>query len=196
VLITGFFAVRGAFGGRALRRSFDLPLFLMGTAFLLLETRGVTNLSLLFGSTWIVNTAVFSGVLILALIANLFVLARPPRSPLPWFVPLGLSVLFLHVFRVEALNELPLLERGLIGGLLTGLPIGLAGIIVSSLLARSADAAASLGSNLLGALLGGCLEYLSMATGLKALLILALILYAGAAWLVRRESGAVRTKIA
>jgi len=38
---------------------FDWPLFLMGAAFLLIETRGVTSLSLLFGSTWLVNSAVW-----------------------------------------------------------------------------------------------------------------------------------------
>jgi hypothetical protein len=60
------------------------------------------------------------------------------------------------------------------------LPIGFAGVIVSMLLARSAHPSAALGSNLLGAVLGGCLEYLSMWTGLRALAALAFLLYLGA----------------
>ena len=43
------------------RGRFDTQMFLLGAAFLLLETRAVTQLSLLFGSTWIVNTSVFGG---------------------------------------------------------------------------------------------------------------------------------------
>jgi hypothetical protein len=48
---------------------------------------------------------------------------------------------------------------------------------VSILISRSANPTASLGSNLLGAVLGGCLEYLSMCLGLGALALMALIFY-------------------
>jgi len=58
------------FGKRLYGSGFDPVLFLMGAAFLLIETRGVTDLSLLFGSTWIVNSSVFAGVLVMALAAS------------------------------------------------------------------------------------------------------------------------------
>ena len=48
-------------------------MFLLGAAFLLLETRAVTQLSLLFGSTWIVNTSVFGGILAMVLAVLLVV---------------------------------------------------------------------------------------------------------------------------
>ena len=41
---------------------------------MLLETRAVVQMALLFGSTWLVSSAVFFTVLILILLANLYVL--------------------------------------------------------------------------------------------------------------------------
>ena len=68
--------------------------------------------------------------------------------------------------------------------------LGFAGVIVSTQLARSPSPAAALGSNLLGSVLGGCLEYLSMLTGLRFLALLALALYLGAfGLLLRRPRG-------
>lgn len=166
---------------------FDWALFLMGAAFLLIETRGVTSLSLLFGSTWIVNSAVFGGILIMVLLANLAVQQWSWRNPLPWFAALFGSVLLLWWLPVEQLSMLPLPVRGMVGGLLTGLPVGLAGVIVPMLLARSAQPVAALGANLLGAVLGGCLEYFSMFGGLKSIALMALVLYLTAFLVIRRK---------
>ena len=44
-------------------------LFFMGAAFLLLETRSITTFALLFGTTWLVNALVFTGVLLAVLAA-------------------------------------------------------------------------------------------------------------------------------
>ena len=156
---------------------FDPVLFFMGAAFLLIETRGVTSLSLLFGSTWIVNSAVFTGILTMVLMANLFVERLGLKRALPWFVLLLLCMVPLWALNHAALNYCPLLIRGLLGGLINALPIGIAGIIVSILISRSANPTASLGSNLIGSVFGGCLEYLSMCLGLKALALMALIFY-------------------
>lgn len=48
---------------------------------------------------------------------------------------------------------------------------------LSSLLKRSKDSAEALGSNLIGAVLGGVLEYSSMVLGLKAMALVALCFY-------------------
>src|SRR5436305_1131842 len=51
-------------------------MFFLGAAFMLLETKAVVQMALLFGSTWIVNSAVFfTALLILA--ANLYVIKVP-----------------------------------------------------------------------------------------------------------------------
>jgi hypothetical protein len=187
VMLITLLVARPVFGvGRAGVR-FDWPLFLMGAAFLLIETRGVTSLSLLFGSTWIVNSAVFGGILTMVLLANLAVQRWAWSNPTPWFVALFGTVLLLWWLPVEWLNDLPILSRGLVGGLLTGLPIGLAGVIVPMLLARSPNPAAALGANLVGAVLGGCFEYLSMYAGLKSVALMALVLYLVAFMIIRRR---------
>jgi SAM-dependent methyltransferase len=166
-----------AFGWNSLGKDFDLVLFLMGAAFLLIETRGVTSLSLLFGSTWVVNSAVFGGILVMALLANEAVERLRPTLRWPWFAALLAAVLLTWAVPPSVLMGMPLMSRGLLGGLLNALPVGFAGVIVSMLLVRSPDPSASLGSNLLGSVVGGCLEYLSMVIGLRALVLLALALY-------------------
>ena len=50
--------------------------FLLGAAFLLLEFQNISKASLLFGSTWLVNSFIISAILILILIANV-VAANP-----------------------------------------------------------------------------------------------------------------------
>lgn len=173
-------ATPAAFGRRALVRDFDLGLFLMGASFLLIEARGVTTLSLLFGSTWLVNSAIFAGVLVMVLLSNLAVLRWRLVRAGPWFVGLLAAVVLVWAVDYASLNALPLWARGTLGGLINALPVGFAGIIVSIRLARSHNATAALGSNLLGSVLGGCLEYLSMAVGLRALVLLALAFYLAA----------------
>lgn len=193
VLLSGIAAVRIAYGKDVTGGGFDPPLFFMGAAFLLLETRGVTSLSLLFGSTWVVNSVVFAGILTTVLLANFAVVRLGLKDERPWFIPLLLSLLVLWAMPVGALNALPTLARGVLGGLLVGIPIGFAGVIVSARLQKTAKPAASLGSNLLGAVVGGCLEYMSMWTGLRVLVLVAGLLYAlaMASILLRGNSGLV-----
>jgi hypothetical protein len=188
ILAIAMLGTRLVFGREAFGARFDPVMFLMGAAFLLIETRGVTTLSLLFGSTWLVNAAIFAGVLVMVLLANVFVQRVAPARFEPFFVLLFGSVLLLWALDRSLLNQLPLLTRGLIGGLVNGLPIGFAGVIVSMLLARSSNPTAALGSNLLGSVVGGCLEYLSMVLGLRMLALLALALYLGAFLAFRRGS--------
>jgi hypothetical protein len=166
----------------------------MGAAFLLIETRGVTSLSLLFGSTWVVNSAVFGGILVMVLAANFAVRRRQWSDPTPWFIALFAATLLLYFLPLDWLNTLPLPVRAGLGGLLTGLPVGLAGVIVPMLLARAAEPAAALGANLLGAVLGGCLEYFSMYGGLGATALLALVLYLLAFLILRREGAVAENK--
>ena len=55
-------------------------MFFLGAAFMLLETKAVVQLALLFGSTWLVNSLVFFTALILILLANLYVLKAAPTG--------------------------------------------------------------------------------------------------------------------
>jgi len=191
--VSGVIAIRRAYGAAAteggVRIPFDWPMFFMGAGFMLLETRMVTALSLLFGSTWIVNAFVFGGVLLMVLLANFWVSRRPLQPISRWFIPLLASVLLTTVIiRAGALAGLPMGLRGALGGVLFALPIGFAGVIVATLLARSPSAALSLGANLMGAVLGGILEYSSMFFGLTFVGALSLACYV-AAWVALRRRG-------
>src|SRR5713226_6738729 len=70
----------------SLRRP-NLHFFFLGAGFMLLETRSVTQMALLFGSTWSVNAIVFASILLTILVANGLVLAGcSPRSQLSFAV--------------------------------------------------------------------------------------------------------------
>jgi hypothetical protein len=191
---TAGYSVRRVFGATLFSRGrFDSQMFLLGAAFLLLETRAVTQLSLLFGSTWIVNTSVFGGVLVMVLAANA-VAARTGRYRRElWYAMLALSLIALWVLPLNPLFEFDLTSRAAIAGLAVAVPIFFAGIIFSSELRSRSDAAAALGSNLCGAVVGGLLENLSMLTGLKAVVMLALVFYLTSMLVaVRRAASAVQ----
>lgn len=191
ILVTSLVAVRQTFGADLLTsRRFDPVLFLMGAAFLLLETRMVTELGLLFGSTWIVNASVFAGVLVMVLLANGYVIRRAPSRIQLWYVPLVISLLAVWWLGAGTLNQFSLLTRGILGGLLFALPVFFAGVIVSTLLKRARDVPGALGSNILGSVVGGCLEYLSMYAGLRKMTLLAIALYLTAYVILARQTTA------
>ena len=55
------------------RRGFSPHFFVLGIAFLLLETRSLVTFSLLFGTTWSVNALVFFAILVSVLGAVFFI---------------------------------------------------------------------------------------------------------------------------
>jgi hypothetical protein len=174
---TTFIASYFTFGKGSFIKNFDFPIFLMGAAFLLIETRGITSLSLLMGSTWVVNSSIFFTILLMAFLANQVVYRFKIHFTSIWFILLILSTLMLAFFDFSTLNQLPILQRGIIGGLINALPIFFSGIIVPIMLNRSTNPTISLGSNLLGAVIGGSAEYLSMYLGLQSLGFMAFAIY-------------------
>ena len=161
--------------GRAAR--IDWHMFFLGAAFLLVETKSLAELALLFGSTWIVNSAVFAGVLTMILLANLLV-ERFPAISVRWaYVFLVLALFVSYLFPVARLNTLELVPRAIVGSLISTLPFFFAAIIFANSFSRVALASVALGSNLLGAVVGGILEASSMAIGIKALNLVAVALY-------------------
>lgn len=161
--------------------------FFLGGGFLLLETKSVTTFSLLFGSTWIVNAVVFSSILGIALIANWIVMKKRLRDPKWFFSGLILSLAFLYFFPLAKLLEFNFLLKIIISGLLIALPILFSSFIFAILISRTKDVGISLGSNLLGAVMGGFFEYSSMIWGLNFLYIVALISYLIAAFFLIRN---------
>lgn len=177
----------GLVAGRGLARAFDAPMFSLGAGFLLLETKSVTQLALLFGSTWTVNVLVFASILAVVLLANWLVARGLARAPRPvfalLFVALGVGVLV----PVGRLAGMPPAAQWLAGGLVTAAPIALAALIFPRVLATRATPSRALGWNVLGAIAGGVAEYASMLWGIRALYALAALAYAAAFFTLRRE---------
>ena len=152
-------------------------MFFLGAGFMLIETKAVVHLALLFGSTWLVNSGVFFTVLLLILLGNLFVLARP-STPLKWHYT-GLLVFLV-------LNALIPLETFLGGGfiwriavpcLLVFLPILFAAVIFARTFKDTLDPDQAFGANIAGAVVGGLSECCSMLLGFRYLIFVAIGFY-------------------
>lgn len=191
VLIAGVYLVRRSVrrsGGLAPHR-LDWTMFFMGSAFLLVETKNLSQLSLLFGATWVTNAVVFSSIFVMAIAANLLV-ERRPMLRLPLLFPLLWAALLLSYFvPFSDLTQLSPLARGVIGGGVTALPVLFSSLIFAKMFQQTGDTATALGSNILGGLFGGALEALSIFFGIKAMALLAIAVYGAAAFSYRREAG-------
>jgi hypothetical protein len=153
-----------------------LHLFLLGAGFMLLETKGVTELSLLFGSTWIVNAVVIAAFLVMGLLANTFIMFRPVSRGIAYGALF--TILAAGMFIPYSLfGVLPPLEKVLGAAALAGLPVFFSGLIFSRSFRDVAHPAQGLGINLLGAVVGGALENLVMVGGTPVLGLLAFLLY-------------------
>jgi hypothetical protein len=144
-------------------------MFFMGAAFMLLEVRSMASLSLLFGSTWVVNAVTIAGVMLLILLANQIAL-KLKLSAINWLMP----VLFASIITGSFISAARLATLGSLTGQIAGAviylaPMGLAAIIFALLFRHSEDTPISLAFNLIGGLIGVYTEYLSMWLGVSAL---------------------------
>ena len=157
----------------------DAVFFFLGAGFLLIQTKGITELGLAFGNTWQVIGLVIAAMLGFAFLANLVVSALRLNHPLVPFVFLLLSLgLGWWVARTGGFPPTTAGRAGTLA-LLTG-PVFFSGIVFSTLLSRAPNISRALSANLFGALVGGLLEYNAMLFGFGFLYLLALGLYAGA----------------
>lgn len=159
-------------------RRIRFPYFFLGAAFFLLETSNVVSLSLLYGSTWTVNLLVFSGILILVLLGNLtssFV--KKIRLNLV-FPLLFLSVTVAYFMPVSMLFSIESETiRNLIAIIIFLGPVYFSSIIFAALIRNEQNLFQAYGSNILGAVIGGACEYLSLLCGFKFLLGIVIVFY-------------------
>ncbi len=177
------------FGGpfRAMRGYGDL--FFMGAAFLLLETRSITTFALLFGTTWLVNALVFTGVLVAVLLA--IELTQRAKGPIPRpFIITALFSSLLVAFLIpnEMLLGLPVPLRLLFAVVIAFAPVFFANLLFTSRFKNAANPTAAFAANLFGAMIGGCLEYLSLILGYQWLLAVAAGLYLIAVLVGQRQA--------
>jgi SAM-dependent methyltransferase len=185
ILLASAVAVRGA-GAPFRSVASYLDLFFMGAAFLLLETMNVVRFALLFGTTWFVNALVFAGILCTVLLAveveRRLRIGRPGLLYSLLFVSIGVSL----VVPSSALLALPLSSRFVAAIALAFAPIFIANLVFAERFRNSGEPTAAFGANLVGAMFGGTLEYVSLVTGHRALLLICAALYA-LAWLLGRR---------
>jgi hypothetical protein len=167
--------------GTTIRR-FSPHFFALGVAFLLLSTRSLTSFSLLFGTTWLVNSLAFFGILASVLLA-IFVNARwPIKRPTPFYIALFVAIGVAFLLPPESLLLDPPILRYAVAAVVAFAPVFLANLVFSYSFRDTATADMSFASNLLGAMVGGALEYLALLTGYQALLLVVAGFYA-LAWL-------------
>lgn len=151
--------------------------FFLGAAFLLLEVQNISKASVVLGNTWQVNAVIVSGVLSMALLANLLSY-KFPRIPLrfAYLALIGIS-LALYFVDLAQFAFLPYAIKAVIVGSLTALPMLFSGIIFVRSFTNTTDKSEALGANLVGSLVGALLQSVTFITGIKALLLIVAGLY-------------------
>ncbi|MEY2503577.1 MAG: hypothetical protein QOI07_3914 [Verrucomicrobiota bacterium] len=193
ILLLSTFFVRRTIGfSDPIDRSY-LPFFFLGSGFMLVETKAITELGLHLGGTWVVIAAAIMLVLVMAFLANLIVTRTQLRLAGPAYAGLFLSLLVGYGFAVSHGQWTfgpPLMQLALSCVVLT-IPLFFAGIIFSSLIGEARiNISTAFAYNLMGALFGGVMEYNSMYFGFAFLYLLALGFY-GLAWAFSWKAAAV-----
>ena len=166
----------------------DFHFMFLGAGFLLLETKSVTEYALLVGSTWVTNSVVFTVILAAILVVNLAVARGWMRLSVPiLFGGLGMALVLQYVFPVSRWAGPGGAGTALLAGLYLGIPMLLASAIFATTFRVAVLGSAALASNLVGSVIGGVSEYSSLAVGLRALSLVALVMY-GFAFLSWRRS--------
>jgi spermidine synthase len=158
---------------------FDSPMFFFGVAFLLLETKAVTEMNLVWGATWITSAVVFGSVLAMVLAGTILMAWRP----LSWRVAtagLVVSLIVNFLIPVQALLATGFAARLAGSALFVGIPIFFASVCFALQFRGAEEAHRAFGWNLIGAVAGGLLEFTSMIVGLKLLSLVALASYLAA----------------
>jgi len=126
---------------------------------------------------------VIAAILVMAFLANLL-LIRAARLPVVLaygllLASLGLSLwLSYSHYAPGGAGQAAAWTTRLLRTAIITLPLFFAGLAFSTELRRSSSVAVALSSNLLGAMLGGCLEYNAMYFGYRSLYIVAMAVYA------------------
>ncbi|MFO0804196.1 MAG: hypothetical protein U0791_13875 [Gemmataceae bacterium] len=152
--------------------------FFLGAGFMLVETKAVVQMALLFGSTWMVNTVVFAAILVMSLAGTLFVAKFKPKRLEPYYIGLFLAAGLGIVIPLNTLLGMGEAAQISLSCLLVFAPIVFAGVIFTTTFARSSQPDRVFGANVAGALLGGIAENASVLLGFQYLLCVAIGFYA------------------
>lgn len=163
-----------------------LDLMLMGCAFLLLETKNIINFALLFGTTWLVNSLVFFGILLTIYLATLTTERLRGHHTTVLFILLLATLLLNWLIPPHWLLNFNAALRLTLAIALAFTPIYLANLLFAARFRKSENSGDAFAANLFGAILGGLLEYSSLLIGYQNLLIVVAVIYTLAVMLSRR----------
>jgi hypothetical protein len=173
----GLITLRAARVSATPLRRFSPHFFVLGSAFMLLETRSLVTFSLLFGTTWFVNALVFFAVLASVLLAILVnARLRLPRPTL-LYAGLFLSIGLAYLLPPQTLLIDPPAVRYALAAAIAFAPVFLANLVFTFSFRDTKTADMAFASNLLGAMVGAVLEYASLVVGYRALLLVVAGLY-------------------
>lgn len=170
-------------------------LFFMGVAFMLLETKSVVQFALLFGTTWLVNSLVFLGVLLSVLVAVAVSRRVTFRRPARLYAVMMVALAVAYVVPGSALLDLPVVARFVVAVTLAFFPIFTANLVFTQRFKDTSHSTIAFGANLLGAMVGGLLEYAALVTGHRNLLVLVALAYGLAFFTGRRNLAAVEERV-
>lgn len=160
--------------------NFSAACFFLGAGFMLVETKGITEIAKIYGSTWMVVSIVIAAVLLMSFIANIIVMKNFKISSSLTYTLLLASLMFGYYLFTRGQSYIsPNLNKVIMPIVLT-LPIIFSGIAFSKELLKLQSVSQALSSNILGAMVGGFLEYNSMYFGFSSLYIFAGVIYLSA----------------
>ena len=162
--------------------------FFLGAGFLLLEAQIVSKMALLFGTTWLVNSIVIGGLLLLIVASNVVVQWMPKIPVAVGYTGILCTIAAGCLIPLQWLFFQSIWAKSLAATAVLCLPVFFAGIVFIRSFALEGFRSEALGSNLLGALAGGLLESLSMWTGIRSLLVIAALLYLASWWALGAQS--------
>ncbi len=169
----------------------NLQLFFLGAGFMLIETKAVVTMALLFGGTWTVNSIVFIAVLVMILLANLWTFKLKPTHLWPYYTGLLISLALNVIVPLDSFLGMNRAVQVLGSCLLVFVPIFFAGVIFAASFKRTTQPDRAFGINVAGAMMGGLAEYGSMALGFKYVVLIAIVFYALSAIGLTRTDDAI-----
>jgi SAM-dependent methyltransferase len=154
-----------------------VQMFFLGAGFMLVETKAVVHMALLFGGTWIVNSVVIFAVLVMILIANLFVAIAHPRRLAGYYAGLLASLVVSALVPMDTFLGMDRTAQIAAASILAFTPIFFAGVVFAVSFTKAVEPDRAFGANIAGAMFGGLAEYSSMLLGFQYLLFVAVALY-------------------
>ncbi len=175
IFVSSFFFIQNT--NPISKKNFSPTCFFLGSGFMLVETKGITELALVFGSTWLLVSIVISFILFMAYFANLLIIKKIKIKVHFIYILILLSICFGYFYTLVDYGIFNSITQKILTPLILTIPIFFSGLAFSKQLSIEKTVSIALSSNILGAIFGGLIEYNSMYFGFRSLYILGFAMY-------------------